>query len=109
MSDVVLDMTSLWIGIGSPAANLLLAYCETKGIAFHLMIASNPELDDAIASEPGDRPIPVRGFAGDGDLDEDLDVARIWVPHLARGRSAALAAIGRPIAKIYKIDRKSRV
>src|SRR3546814_19066950 len=67
------------------------------------MIASNPGLDDAIASEPGDRPIAVRGFAGDGDLDEDLDVARIWVPQLARGRSAALAAIGRSIAKIYKI------
>src|SRR3546814_3419831 len=73
------------------------------GISFHLMIAWNPELGDGIASEPGDRPIAVRGFAGDGDLDEDLDVARIWVPQLARGRSAALAAIGRSIAKIYKI------
>src|SRR3546814_3505606 len=62
VSDVVLDMTALSIGIGFPAAKLLLEYCETKGIAFHLMIASNPELDDAIASEPGDRPIAVRGF-----------------------------------------------
>lgn len=102
-SDVVLDMTALSIGIGFPIARLLLEYCERIGIAFHLMIASNPELDDAIASEQGDRPIAVRGFAGDGALDDDLEIARIWVPQLARGRSSALAAIGRSIAKIYKI------
>jgi hypothetical protein len=102
-TDIVLDMTALSIGVAFPAARLLLDYCEGRGIAFHIMIASNPELDDAIASEPGDRPIAVRGFAGEDQSHAALDIARIWVPQLAKGRSAALTDIGRSIRGTYKI------
>ncbi|HEY0622304.1 hypothetical protein [Sphingomonas sp.] len=102
-TDIVLDMTALSIGVAFPAARLLLDYCESRGIAFHIMIASNPELDDAIASEPGDRPIAVRGFAGVDQSDATLDIARIWVPQLAKGRAAALTDIGRSIRGTYKI------
>lgn len=103
ITDIVLDMTALSIGIGFPAAKLLLAHCESAGIALHIMIASNPELDDAIASEPGDRPMAVRGFAGVDQSGSPLDIARIWIPQLARGRSAALNDIGRSVGETYKI------
>ena len=103
ITDIVLDMTALSIGIGFPAAKLLLEYAEQRDIAFHIMIASNPELDDAITSEPGDRPISVRGFAGVDQSGSELDVARIWVPQLARGRSTALNDIGRLVGDTYKI------
>lgn len=102
-TDIVLDMTALSIGVAFPAARLLLDYCEKRGIAFHIMIASNPELDDAIASEPGDRPMAVRGFAGADQSDAALEIARIWVPQLAKGRTAALTDIGRSIGETYKI------
>lgn len=102
-TDIVLDMTALSIGVAFPAARLLLDFCESRGIAFHIMIASNPELDDAIASEPGDRPMAVRGFAGVDQSDAKLEIARIWVPQLAKGRSAALTDIGRSIGDTYKI------
>lgn len=103
ITDIVLDMTALSIGVGFPAARLLLAHCEEQGIAFHIMIASNPELDDEIASEPGDRPMAVRGFVGPDHSGSSEDVARIWVPLLAKGRSAALDDIGRSIGETYKI------
>jgi hypothetical protein len=102
-TDIVLDMTALSIGVAFPAARLLLDHCESRGIAFHIMIASNPELDDAIASEPADRPMAVRGFAGTDHSDATLEIARIWVPQLAKGRSAALTDIGRSIGDTYKI------
>lgn len=102
-TDIVLDITALSIGVAFPAARLLLDHCESHGIAFHIMIASNPELDDAIASEPGDRPMAVRGFAGVDQSDATLDIARIWVPQLAKGRTAALTDIGRSIRGTYKI------
>jgi hypothetical protein len=102
-TDIVLDMTALSIGVAFPAARLLLDHCESRGIAFHIMIASNPELDDAITSEPGDRPIAVRGFAGVDHSDAALEISRIWVPQLAKGRSAALTDIGRSIRDTYKI------
>ncbi|MBN8500318.1 MAG: hypothetical protein J0M19_04100 [Sphingomonadales bacterium] len=102
-TDIVLDMTALSIGVAFPAARLLLDYCEGHGIAFHIMIASNPELDDAIDSEPADRPMAVRGFAGTDHSDAALEISRIWVPQLAKGRSAALTDIGRSIRDTYKI------
>ncbi|HEX5183221.1 MAG TPA: hypothetical protein VFW19_08735 [Allosphingosinicella sp.] len=103
VTDVILDMTALSIGIGFPAAKLLLEDCERRGTAFHIMIASNPELDDEIASEPGDRPMAVRGFAGVDRNGSALEIARIWVPQLARGRSSALNDIGRSVGETYKI------
>ncbi|MBX9643439.1 MAG: hypothetical protein K2W91_04970 [Novosphingobium sp.] len=102
-TDIVLDMTALSIGVAFPAARLLLDYCEGRGIAFHIMIASNPELDDAITSEPADRPMAVRGFTGIDHSDAALEISRIWVPQLASGRSAALTEIGRSIRDTYKI------
>jgi hypothetical protein len=102
-TDIVLDMTALSIGVAFPAARLLLDYCEDRGIAFHIMVASNPDLDDAIASEPGNRPMAVRGFAGIDHSDASLEISRIWVPQLAKGRSTALTEIGRSIRDTYKI------
>ena len=103
-TDVVLDMTAMSVGIGFPAAKLLLEQCESQsGRAFHLMIASSPELDDKIASEPGGRPMAVRGFSGEDISGSPLEVARIWVPQLAKGRAAALDQIGRSVGECYKI------
>lgn len=103
MTDIVLDMTALSIGIGFPAAKLLLDHCEQNDLAFHIMIASNPELDDEIASEPGDRPMAVRGFAGADRSASQREIATIWIPQLAKGRSAALTEIGRSVGETYKI------
>lgn len=104
ITDVVLDMSAMSIGIGFPAALLLLQDCEAAvDRTFHLMIVSNPELDDRISSVPWSRPGPVRGFAPPLGEDEDLSVAQIWIPQLARGRTAALAQIGVSVGRYYKI------
>ena len=53
VTDVVLDMSALSTGIAFPAAMFLLAYCEARPqMSFHLMIASNPELEARIVGEP---------------------------------------------------------
>jgi len=104
ITDVVLDMTAMSIGIGFPAARLLLENCEAHGSrAFHIIIASNPELDDEIVSEPGGRPMAVRGFPGADTSSASFETARIWIPQLARGKVAALDEIGRSGGECYKI------
>ena len=104
ITDIVLDMTAMSIGIGFPAARLLLEKCEAeKRLTFHIMIASNPELDDKIACEPVDRPMAVRGFSGVDSSSPDLETAQIWIPQLAKGKAAALDKIGRSIGEWYKI------
>ena len=104
ITDVVLDMTAVSIGIGFPMAKLLLEDCETHGNrAFHIMIASNPELDDKIESEPGGSPMAVRGFPGVDVSSSILDIARIWIPQLAEGKAAALNEIRASVGECYKI------
>lgn len=104
ITDVVLDMSALSIGIGFPVAKLLLGDCEAAGDrAFHILIVSNPELDDRISSEPAERAMPVKGFSGLGGLPQTLEPARIWIPQLAKGRKAALTNISLSVGECYKI------
>lgn len=104
ITDIVLDMSALSIGIGFPAAKMLLGACEElSDRAFHILIVSNPELDDQISSEPAERAMPVRGFTGTGQLSQTLDPARIWIPQLAKGRRAALTNISLAVGECYKI------
>lgn len=104
ITDIVLDMSALSIGIGFPAAKMLLGECEQRGNrAFHILIVSNPELDDRISSEPAERAMPVRGFSGIGALPQILEPAKIWIPQLAKGRNAALNKINLAVGDCYKI------
>jgi hypothetical protein len=104
ITDIVLDITAMSIGICFPAARLLLERCEADpDLAFHLMISSNPELDDQITSEPGGRAMAVRGFPGTDNSSSSLETARIWVPQLARAKAAALDEIGRAVGECYRI------
>lgn len=109
VTDVIVDLTALSIGIGFPAAKLLLERCEyAENTTFHLVIASSPELDDRIRSESSDRPSPVRGFAPLADTSGergDLDVAQVWIPQLARGLGQTLHRIGRQlqVRDFYKV------
>ena len=103
VTDVILDLSALSIGIGFPAAKLLLEDCEEDGNrAFHLMIVSNPELDDQISSVPSNRISPVKGFAPDLGASS-LEVSQIWIPQLALGRASTLTKIGASIGNWYKI------
>lgn len=104
ITDIVLDMSALSIGIGFPIAKLLLGDCEqVAGRAFHILIVSNPELDDRISSEPAERAMPVKGFSGLGSLPQTLEAAKIWIPQLAKGRRAALTNISLAVGDCYKI------
>lgn len=104
ITDVILDISALSIGIGFPAAMMLLEDCEAMpSRAFHLMIVSNPELDDQISNVPSNQTSLVKGFAPLIDTDEDRELAQVWIPQLAHGREAALTRIGVAVGKCYKI------
>lgn len=104
ITDVVLDLSALSTGVGFPAAMMLLEDCEAApGRTFHLMIVSNPELDDQISSVPSSQASAVRGFAPPIDVGGDMEIAQVWIPQLAHGRAAALTRIGVAIGKCYKI------
>lgn len=103
VTDVVLDFSALSIGISFPAAKMLLEDCEAAtNRAFHLMIVSNPELDDKIACVHSSRPSMARGFALPAE-EENLEVAQVWIPQLAHGSAGPLTQIGIAVGRCYKI------
>jgi len=103
ITDVILDLSALSIGIGFPAAMMLLEDCEaTSNRSFHLMIVSNPELDDRISSVPSTQSSRVKGFSPPVEADGDRELAQVWIPQLARGRESALTKIGVDIGTCYK-------
>lgn len=103
VTDVILDLSALSIGIGFPAAKMLLEDCEAAGNrAFHLMIVSNPEMDDSISSVPSSRAASVKGFSPPAET-EGQGLAQVWIPQLAQGRTLALTQIGVAIGRCYKI------
>ncbi len=104
LTDVVLDMSALSMGIGFPAARLLLELCKRKeGLNLHLMIVSNPELDDQILGEFSAQVQFVRGYSGPSGNFQTKPVARIWLPQLGHGRAETLRRIRGMHESIYKV------
>ena len=104
ITDIVLDMSALSIGIGFPAARLLLEMCEASpSLNFHVMVASNPELDALIVGEPTDRAMNVRGYSGRTGTPGDYPVARIWLPQVAPRGGEALGKIWAANRDVYKV------
>lgn len=104
VTDIVLDLSALSIGVGFPAALYLLGSCEKmEEVDFHLMISPDPALDDRIHGEPADQPMAIHGFAGDAGIDSELQVAGLWLPQLAHGHGPALAKIRGTLNDIYKV------
>jgi hypothetical protein len=95
VTDVVLDMSALSIGVSFPVARYLFESCVGAGptVNFHVMVASHPLLDGAITSVPSDVVDPIRGFSGGIDLADSEQEPKIWLPHLAPGRNSALQLI----------------
>jgi hypothetical protein len=104
VTDIVLDMSALSTGVGFPLARLLLEYAEARqGLSLHVMVVSNPELDDRIIGEPSSQVQSVRGYSGPSGGYEPLPVARIWLPQLGRGRVETLRRIRTSLDNVYKV------
>jgi hypothetical protein len=101
LTDIVLDMSALSIGIAFPAARMLLAISEADpNVSFHVMITTDPDLDSRITGEPDDRVVSIKGFSGLLSAS-DLPTARIWLPQLAHGRGGALNRIRGSLSDVY--------
>lgn len=99
ITDVVLDISALSIGIAFPTASYFMKVCAEAGpkTNFHVVAASHPSLDGAITAISSDVVDPIRGFAGDIDIEASADEPKIWLPHLSMNRNAPLSLIKRSL------------
>jgi hypothetical protein len=100
LTDVVVDISALSIGTSFPIIRWLVEeLAPTRPeLNIHVVVAHQPELDARIRATPSDRPVPVHGFNGQLSLssrrqDQARGPARLWLPQLARDRTATLRRI----------------
>jgi hypothetical protein len=95
LTDIVIDVSAMSIGVSYPASAFLLQLCEKMGqkVNFHLMIASDPELDARIYGEPAERISIVKGYDGNYGQTGDDPVAAIWLPQLSHRCGTALTKL----------------
>lgn len=95
ISDVVVDLSALSVGISFPVVRYLLERVQ-RGDGprnLHIFVSHDPMIDAGIHSEAGDTPGYVHGFVGGSTLDHAARAAKLWLPQLAIGLNKALGRL----------------
>lgn len=93
LTDVIVDLSALSIGVAFPIVRHLLGTAIKRGLNLHLVVADEPGTDAGINATANDAADTVHGFKGGWGLDAHSRAARLWMPQLARGKRAVLERI----------------
>ncbi|MCI0430198.1 MAG: hypothetical protein L0210_06610 [Rhodospirillales bacterium] len=95
VTDIVVDVSALSIGISYPIVRYLIERIAAGGTSqnLHIFVSPDAALDEAIIPIAGDTVGFVHGFKGGLALDANAAAAKLWLPQLARGRRVALQRI----------------
>lgn len=95
VTDVVVDLSALSIGVAYPVVRLLdQVIARLRHIVnLHLVVNDEPLLDGAIQPEATDRASTVHGFQGGFGLDSNSRAIKLWLPQLIRGKRPILERI----------------
>lgn len=95
ISDVVVDISAMSIGICFPLIRYLIERIAKTSLSvnLHLFVMPNAKLDESIIPIAGDTVGCVHGFRGKWALDESANSAKLWLPQLAFGRKQTLQRI----------------
>ena len=100
VTDVIVDMSALSIGISFPIVRYLLNRLDIgQGPRnLHAVVAHSPEADANIRPVPSDSPSYIHGFQGRATLSENEGITKLWMPRLASGQGASFEQIYRFVA-----------
>ena len=95
VTDIVVDMSALSVGIGYPAIKLLLRFAENRkpAVNLHVVMVDAQVTDGAIHPVYSDRASSIHGFQHDFGLDSSARAAKLWLPQLGEGKNVALGRI----------------
>lgn len=93
VSDVIVDLSALSIGVAFPIVRLLYEGIGSENRNLHLVVEDTPAADSAIVGMPNERAESVHGFKGDWGLDEHSQSARLWLPQLDFGTRPMLERV----------------
>ena len=108
VTDIFVDMSALSIGVAFPIIKhfiVFLSSSEDVRTNLHVIACHNPQIDDAVSSNPSDTVAPIHGFRGGWGLDENSRAAMLWMPQLARGKRHVLNRIFQMLRNVAKRHR----
>ncbi|MCE9583818.1 MAG: hypothetical protein K8T20_15150, partial [Planctomycetes bacterium] len=91
VTDVVVDLSALSVGVAFPVVRHLLGLGLKANI--HVMVTDETNTDAAIVTTPSDSADTMAGFKGGFGLSEHEEAARLWLPQLVEGRRVILERI----------------
>ena len=95
VSDVVLDLSALSVGVMFPSARCCLEAVSRPGANanLHILVLDAPGTDSSITSTSCGKVGALHTFSGELGLDSRTDAARLWLPQLGPGRREVLSLI----------------
>jgi hypothetical protein len=93
VTDVVLDISALSVGVFFPIVPFLLGKCKGIALNLHVMSIEAPRFDHQIRGIPCEAPTLVYGYRGTSSLDADQAKPLLWLPTLAPGAAPVLTKI----------------
>jgi len=94
-TDVVIDLSALSIGVSFPIVRFMYESAQQSETPrnVHLLVASDPALDDVITPISSDVVNKVHGFKGEAGLHGETEPAKLWLPQLSIKRKDDLRRI----------------
>ena len=95
VSDVVLDLSALSVGVMFPSARYCLEAMSHLGanVNLHIFVLDAPSTDASIRSTSCGKAGTLHTFSGGLGLDSRTNTARLWLPQLGPGRREVLSLI----------------
>lgn len=95
VSDVVLDLSALSVGVMFPSARYCLEAVSHLGanVNLHIFVLDAPSTDSSIRSTSCGKAGTLHTFSGGLGLDSCTNAARLWLPQLGPGRREVLSLI----------------
>jgi hypothetical protein len=105
ITDIVVDMSALSIGVGFPIIKHFIGRLSGDGhevANLHVIACHNPQIDDTVSANPSDTIAPIHGFRGGWGLDENARAAVLWMPQLGRGKRSVLNRIFQMVRNVQE-------
>lgn len=93
ITDVVVDLSALSIGVAFPLIRFVFEIAQSTGKNLHLVVVDEPATDVQIKATSSDMPTTILGFKGGWELDRYSNAARLWMPQLSLSQKSILDRI----------------
>jgi len=104
VTDIVVDLSALSVGVAFPLVKLLLAVARKHRRNLHIVVTDDPGIDDEIDGISSEKAETLFSFKGELGLHDTSDVTILWLPQLTARRKKALARVHATLTEDQEVD-----